>query len=91
MKEWICEEVPAVTIDGNPISTMLHQERELIRCKDCKHRPELKLFSDRFGNYTTVEFPEGSKCPCQCEDFFYSWYPKDDWFCADGERGESNG
>ena len=59
---------------------------EIVRCKDCKHRPELKLYSDRQGNYTAVEFPDGSKCPCQCEDFFYSWYPKDDWFCADGER-----
>lgn len=88
MKEWICEEVPAVTIDGRVISTMLHQTHELIRCMDCKHRPELKLYSDRHGNYTAVEFPEGSKCPCQCEDFFYSWYPKDDWFCANGERKE---
>ena len=90
MAEWICEEVPAVTIDGKTISTMLHQEQELVRCKDCKHRPELKLYSDRHGNYTAVEFPDGSKCPCQCEDFFYSWYPKDDWFCADGERKEGN-
>lgn len=58
----------------------------IVRCKDCKHRPELKLYSDRQGNYTAVEFPDGSKCPCQCEDFFYSWYPKDDWFCANGEH-----
>ena len=36
MKEWICEEVPAVTIDGKVISTMLHQEQELVRCKDCR-------------------------------------------------------
>ena len=35
MKEWICEEVPALTIDGKVVSTMLHQEQELVRCKDC--------------------------------------------------------
>ena len=65
---------------------LLKDQPQIIRCKDCKHRPELKLYSDRHGNYTAVEFPDGSKCPCQCEDFFYSWYPKDDWFCANGER-----
>ena len=36
MKEWICEEVPAMTLDGKVVSTMLHQEQELVRCKDCK-------------------------------------------------------
>lgn len=60
--------------------------KEIVRCKDCKHRPELKLYSDRQGNYTAIEFPDGSKCPCQCEDYFYSRYPKDDWFCANGEH-----
>ena len=65
---------------------LLKEQQQIVRCKDCKHRPELKLYSDRQGNYTAVEFPDGSKCPCQCEDFFYSWYPKDDWFCANGEH-----
>ena len=37
MKEWICEEVTAVTIDGERISTMLHQTQELVRCKNCKY------------------------------------------------------
>ena len=37
MKEYICEEVPAVTLDGKIISTMLRQESELVRCKNCKH------------------------------------------------------
>ena len=36
MKEWICEEVPAVTLDGKVLSTMLYQEQELVRCKDCR-------------------------------------------------------
>lgn len=47
MNEWICEEVPAVTIDGKVISTMLRQDQELVRCKDCKHSEQSK-FSNRF-------------------------------------------
>lgn len=38
MKEWICEEVPALTMDGKVISTMLHHEQELVRCKDCVNK-----------------------------------------------------
>ena len=38
MKEWICEEVPALTMDGKVVSTMLHHEQELVRCKACKWR-----------------------------------------------------
>ena len=36
MKEWICEEVPAVNLDGKIVSTMTHKIKELVRCKDCK-------------------------------------------------------
>ena len=54
---------------------------EVIRCKDCKHRPYL----DKDG---FIE-PENSICPCINEDDpYYSWMPEDDWFCADGERRE---
>lgn len=55
---------------------------DLVRCKDCKHRP---IKPDDYENGFDLEFPDG-KCPCQCDDGWYSWYPKDDWFCADGER-----
>ena len=64
---------------------------EVVRCKDCKHRPKepnLETFESGFD----IEFPEGSKCPCQCSgDEYYSWYPEDDWFCADGERRDKYG
>ena len=72
--------------DGATIGVCLAREKELVRCKDCKHRPKepnWKTYEDGFD----IEFPEGSKCPCQCSgDEYYSWYPEDDWFCADGER-----
>lgn len=60
---------------------------EVIRCKDCKHRPV-----DTVGNGDgfDIEFPD-YVCPCQVEDPYYSWVPKDDWFCPDGERKEDDG
>ena len=36
--EWVCEEMPAVSINGKVISKMLHKMQELVRCKDCKWR-----------------------------------------------------
>ncbi len=59
----------------------------VVLCKDCKHRPKepnWKTYESGFD----IEFPEGSKCPCQCEDGWYSWYPADHWFCANGEAKE---
>ena len=59
-----------------------HEDLEyVVRCKDCVHRPK------GTGANHDLEFPD-YVCPCQCEDFWYSWMPKDDWFCASGERGE---
>ena len=61
------------TIDAVPV----------IRCKDCKHRP-----TGSGANHDVV-FPSGDyKCPCRCDDHWYSWIPDDDWFCANGEVKE---
>ena len=54
----------------------------VVRCKECIHRPKMP---DNHVDGFDLEFPD-HKCPCRCEDGFYSWYPADDWFCADGER-----
>ena len=59
-------------------------ESELIRCKDCKHRP--KRTGDECNGFD-FEFPD-RMCPCQCEDCWYSRMPKDNWFCGNGERKE---
>ena len=62
---------------------------ELVRCKDCKHRPT--------GDYDAPHDENGESdytCPCLNQsDSYYSWIPDDDWFCADGERkdGDENG
>ena len=51
---------------------------ELIRCKDCKHRP---TGIDRHD----LIFPD-EVCPCGCDDYWYSWAPEDDFFCGRAER-----
>lgn len=56
---------------------------EVVRCKDCKHKPTGS------GVNHDINFPEQDyRCPCRCEDYWYSWMPDDDWFCANGERRE---
>lgn len=61
---------------------------EVVRCKDCIHKPTGS------GINHDITFPEQDyRCPCRCEDYWYSWMPDDDWFCANGERredGETN-
>ncbi len=60
--------------------------RELVCCKDCKHRPR-QLVNDEHEGFN-LEFPD-EKCPCQCEDDpWYNWMPKDYWYCGNGERKE---
>ena len=56
--------------------------RPLVLCKDCKHRP---TDPENKGVGLFLVFPDET-CPCQIEDPWYSWMPKDNWFCACGER-----
>ena len=73
---------------------------EVVRCKDCKYKPHLRdaVNEDdaerlKHGYYDgfDLRFPTEGKCPCQIlDDEFYSWIPKDDWFCAGGERRDQN-
>lgn len=57
---------------------------ELIRCKDCKHRP----IGGHEYNHTLI-FPD-ERCPCNCfDDNWYSWMPNDNWFCGNGERKDN--
>ena len=57
-------------------------ESEIIRCEDCKHKPHIE---GKFESGFDIEFPDDN-CPCQCEDGWYNWIPKDDWYCANAER-----
>lgn len=60
------------------------RESEIVRCKDCKHRP---TDPKGHGYGQDLEFPD-DVCPCQVGDNWYSWMPDDNWFCASGERKE---
>lgn len=67
----------------------------IVRCNDCIHRP-IKGEEDAIRDLTYP--PKDSRgyedftCPCLNEDdYWYSWYPSDEWFCAEGElKGEEN-
>lgn len=69
---------------GLSVGQIRRHSKELIRCKDCRHRPT-EIEED---GETYIEFPEGSRCPCHCEDQYYNWIPEDDWFCGNGERSK---
>ena len=75
MKELIYEEVPAMAIDGEIVSTMFQPKQELVRCKDCKQR----------GNADKCVLAAISK-----EKNFplFMLDNRGEWFCADGERKE---
>lgn len=79
---WCCDECDAaILMAGEAL-----KQPEIVCCKDCKHRPKEPNWKTCESGFD-IEFPEGSKCPCQCSgDGYYSWYPEDDWFCANGER-----
>lgn len=50
--------------------------KPLVKCKECKHRP--------FG----LPIPDGA-CPYyHNDDGYYSEFPPDDFYCANGEREE---
>lgn len=72
---------PLKTIDDAPTV----DAKPVVRCKDCKHRP-IDTSGHNYG--PDLLFPDDYKCPCRCEDSWYSWMPEDDWFCANGKRSE---
>lgn len=68
---------------------------EVVRCKDCKHRPVM-VWSEVYDDFDVlapvVDGKEDWRCPCLIEDDpYYSWSPNDNWFCGNGERRESDG
>lgn len=56
---------------------------EVVRCKDCKHRPK-KVENE--GNGFDYEFSEEYACPGYCEDGYYAELFDDSFYCAWGER-----
>ena len=71
-----------ILLNWNDIQAYMEQHDivEVVRCKDCKHRP----YEDAYCNPVFTD----DVCPCQCsEDPYYGWNPPADWFCPKGEKG----
>lgn len=60
--------------------------REIVRCKDCKHR----IVNEHFGEEGYLQIY--AMCDLDTDDIFELGRKAhiDDWFCADGERRFSN-
>lgn len=83
----LLNDLPSAQLDtayklGYQAAVKDQEQPEIIRCKDCKHRP-----IETFNAIVPPQIDDW-KCPCLCDDYFYSWRPKDDFFCANGERKE---
>ena len=74
------------------ISDLPSAQPEIIRCKDCKHKPypSDNYDYDNGDNGFEIIFPD-YRCPCRCEDDYYNRIPDDDWFCGNAERRTDEG
>ena len=74
-----------------PVASNIHAlpsaEPQITHCRDCKHRPKATKADEKVFSGFSVKFPD-EKCPCQCGDGWYSWYPEDDFYCGFAERAE---
>ena len=83
---WECE-----FIDRNDAvkawRNMPSAQSEIIRCKDCKHKPHTsdKYDYDNGDCGFEIIFPD-YRCPCRCEDEYYNCIPDDDWYCGNAEK-----
>lgn len=69
--------------DGK-VNLVAEWQGELVRCKDCKHRPRLKNENHSDYGFNVIG---DETCPCvNEEDGWYSWMPKDNFYCGFGER-----
>lgn len=62
---------------------------DVVRCKDCVHRPSRIPGASDDHEGLNLEFPD-DWCPMQCEDGWYNRMPGDDFFCGYGERKEKD-
>lgn len=81
----VCQEWRGIF--GRCKGSLLALPSEVVMCKDCIHKP---IINDprAIGGFG-LRFPD-FKCPCRCDDPYYSWMPNDNWFCGNCEKGEEN-
>ena len=70
----------APTIDAVPV----------VRCKDCKNRPMKRNPIGNDYGFNLYSPTDDEICPCIVGDNWYSWMPQDNFYCAYGERKDSN-
>jgi hypothetical protein len=62
---------------------------EVVRCKNCKHRPVVVNPSRPYGSGLagpgSDPFGRDETCPYLCDDGYYNRMPRDDGFCNLGE------
>lgn len=77
---------PVCLVEDAPAADVI----PVVRCKDCKYKP---TSPDGITYGLQVEFPDkwANRCPCLCEDGWYSWVPDDDFFCGYGAKEEDDG
>lgn len=92
MSRWICVDDIIVEIGGGYIdidteSFINAPSIDIVFCKECKHRPVKEDANGEDYGFNLVE-PTGddNRCPCLVADGWYSWMPKDDFYCGYGER-----
>ena len=62
---------------------------DIVFCKECKHRPIKEDADGENYGFNLIEPNDGDeRCPCLVSDGWYSWMPKDDFYCGFGEREE---
>ena len=72
--------VDAFIEDGEELAESV----KVVRCKDCKHRPHLE---NENGSDYGFNVSGDEMCPCvNNDDGWYSWMPKDNFYCGFGER-----
>lgn len=59
---------------------------DIVRCRECKHRPIKEDANEEDYGFNVIAPNEDERCPCLVEDGWYSWIPKDNFYCGYGER-----
>lgn len=94
----VAEYIIPIIQDGKNCVPNFLQAKELIRCKDCKHRPHKNkdgyVMPPRVqvGVYAWGEpkYDDDESCPYVCEDRWYSRIPGDEQYCDRAERKETS-
>lgn len=64
---------------------------EVVRCKDCIYYPSGDGNGENQGfslKWPHDDWPERNPCPCKCDDGWYSYKPKPEFYCANGKKEE---